>query len=120
VRTNNGDLTFLATDQDDAESKIARIASDFNLGAPQIFGVRSVLNVPQHTTTTTSPSTRSNGEFTGYWKIVDSTGRELHRFNGIGNNQRDANRVAHLWLMDQGSDVPRTGHVEVLPVMGEA
>jgi hypothetical protein len=62
---------------------------------------------------------RAQTGFTGSWKILDSTGRELHRFSGVGNNQREANRVAHEWLMDQGSDVPRTGPVEVVPVMGD-
>jgi hypothetical protein len=44
-------ITFAATDLEDAESKIERIARDFNLGAPQLFGVRGVLQVPNQQTT---------------------------------------------------------------------
>jgi len=57
---------------------------------------------------TTSPETRpaepdtqrpaAGGNFTGYWKIIDSDGRELYRFNGVGNVQADANRVARDWI----------------------
>jgi len=40
----------------------------------------------------------AGGNFTGWWKIIDSNGRELHRFNGVGNAQTDANRVARWWI----------------------
>lgn len=39
-------IIFRALNPDDAESKIARYAADFNLGAPELFAVRSVLDVP--------------------------------------------------------------------------
>jgi pyrimidine deaminase RibD-like protein len=39
-------IVFRATGPEDAESKIARYAADFNLGAPQLYAVRSVLEVP--------------------------------------------------------------------------
>ena len=59
---------------------------------------------------------RSGGsEFTGWWIIKDSSDRELHRFNGIGNNQSDANRRAIQWLTQNGY-----GHgteVSVVPEM---
>ena len=45
-------IQFTATSPQDANSKIERIARDFNLGAPQLFAARSVLNVPPHTVTT--------------------------------------------------------------------
>jgi hypothetical protein len=38
------------------------------------------------------------GNFTGYWKIIDSNGNELYRFNGVGNAQIDANNVARDWI----------------------
>lgn len=47
-------IQFLATSPEDAESKIARYAADFNLGAPELFAVRSVLQAPA----------QSSGEFT--------------------------------------------------------
>jgi len=57
------------------------------------------------------------GAFTGAWKIVDSDGNELHRFSGIGNQQRDANRVAIQWLTDNGYSYGTD--VTVLPIMNE-
>ena len=57
------------------------------------------------------------GTFTGAWKIVDSDGNELHRFSGIGNQQRDANRVAIQWLTDNGYSYGTD--VTVLPIMTE-
>lgn len=58
----------------------------------------------------------SSGEFTGWWKILDGSGRELHRFNGIGNSQADANRIAAGWL---GQNRPNMAgqEVSVVPVM---
>jgi hypothetical protein len=55
------------------------------------------------------------GAFTGAWKIVDSDGNELHRFSGIGNQQRDANRVATQWLTDNGYSYG--ADVTVLPIV---
>jgi len=57
------------------------------------------------------------GTFTGAWKIVDADGNELHRFSGIGNQQRDANRVATQWLTDNGYSYG--ADVTVLPIMTE-
>ena len=54
------------------------------------------------------------GTFTGAWKVM-ADGREVHRFSGIGNVQRDANRVAIQWLRDNGYD--QGTDVEVLPIM---
>jgi hypothetical protein len=55
------------------------------------------------------------GNFTGWWLINDPDGRELHRFNGIGNRQGDANRVAMQWMRDHPEQI-RTG-TEVVPEM---
>jgi hypothetical protein len=55
------------------------------------------------------------GTFTGAWKIVDSDGNELYRFSGIGNQQRDANRVATQWLTNNGYSYGTD--VTVLPIM---
>jgi hypothetical protein len=56
---------------------------------------------------------RAAGGFTGAWKLVDGSGRELYRFSGIGNQQADANRVAQQWLEQNRY----TGAVDVLPIM---
>jgi hypothetical protein len=58
---------------------------------------------------------RAGGEFTGSWKIVDSQGREVHRFGGVGNVQADANRVARAWVHANVSD--NNGPYDVLPIM---
>jgi hypothetical protein len=42
-------------------------------------------------------------------------GREVYRFSGVGNAQRDANRVAIQWLRDNGYD--QGTDIEVLPIM---
>lgn len=55
------------------------------------------------------------GTFTGAWKIVDANGNELYRFSGIGNQQRDANRVATQWMQNNGYDYGT--EIEVLPIM---
>jgi hypothetical protein len=54
------------------------------------------------------------GTFTGAWKVM-ADGQEVHRFSGIGNVQRDANRVAIQWLRDNGYD--QGTDIEVLPIM---
>ena len=56
----------------------------------------------------------AGGAFTGAWKVM-ADGREVHRFSGVGNAQRDANRVAIQWLRDNGYD--QGTDVEVLPIM---
>jgi hypothetical protein len=57
----------------------------------------------------------AGNEWTGWWIIKDANGTGLHRFNGIGNNQSDANRFAIRWLTSNGY-----GHgteVSVVPEM---
>jgi hypothetical protein len=56
----------------------------------------------------------AQGSFTGEWKVVDSQGRELYRFGGVGNSQADANRVAAQWAQ---RNMVRD-EVSVVPVMG--
>jgi hypothetical protein len=63
------------------------------------------------------PPASGTGEFTGEWRIVDTYGREIHRFGGVGNVQADANRVAMAWLQRNPRHM-RDG-VEVVPVMSE-
>jgi hypothetical protein len=63
-------------------------------------------------TASSTPSTGS-GEFTGWWIIKTPEGREIHRFNGIGNNQGDANRFAMRWLQQNPENI-QVG-VEVVP-----
>ena len=57
------------------------------------------------------------GTFTGAWKIIDADGNEMHRFSGIGNNQRDANRVATQWVQNNGYAYGT--EIEVVPVMSD-
>ena len=54
------------------------------------------------------------GSFTGAWKVM-ADGQEVYRFSGVGNAQRDANRVAIQWLRDNGYD--QGTDIEELPIM---
>jgi hypothetical protein len=58
------------------------------------------------------------GTFTGAWKIIDNDGNEMHRFSGIGNDQRDANRVATQWVQNNGYAYGT--EIEVVPIMSES
>jgi hypothetical protein len=64
---------------------------------------------------------RSQGYFTGSWKILID-GEEVHRFGGVGNVQADATRYATRWLLAQqreGSlNISDSAEIEVLPIMG--
>jgi hypothetical protein len=56
----------------------------------------------------------STGQFTGQWRVVSGTsGEELYRFGGVGNDQAAANRVAAQWAQRARLDDP----IEVYPVM---
>jgi hypothetical protein len=60
-------------------------------------------------------SVSNGGTWTGWWLIKDANNAGLHRFNGVGNSQADANRVALRWLIDNGYG---HGHeVSVVPEM---
>ena len=57
------------------------------------------------------------GTFTGAWQILDADGNELYRFSGIGNQQRDANRVATQWMQNNGYAYGT--EMSVVPIMTE-
>jgi Putative amidoligase enzyme len=63
--------------------------------------------------TASSNQSTGSGEFTGWWIIKTPEGQEIHRFNGIGNNQGDANRFAMRWLQQNPENI-QVG-VEVVP-----
>jgi len=66
-------------------------------------------------------SAPAGNSFSGQWKIVDTdTGEELYRFRGIGNSQADANRIASLWLQQNGPADADMTQIEVVPVMIES
>ena len=44
----------------------------------------------------------AGNSFTGQWRIVDSSTKEVHRFGGVGNSQGDANRTASRWVQQHG------------------
>ena len=96
------------TSRPEAEQE-ARSALGLRGEAPELYGVRTRQQAAP------TSNTGSLGSFTGQWKIVDSQGREIHRFSGIGNVQADANRVAIQWL--QRNPRHMQAGVEVLPVM---
>jgi hypothetical protein len=53
------------------------------------------------------------GAFSGAWSVIDSSGRELYRFSGIGNVQADANRIAQHWAERNNYH----NEIEVVPVL---
>jgi len=69
---------------------------------------------PAPGSTTDIQQQRAAGGFTGAWKVM-ADGQEVYRFSGVGNAQRDANRVAIQWLRDNGYD--QGTDIEVLPIM---
>jgi hypothetical protein len=62
----------------------------------------------------------NTGNFTGQWKVIID-GEEVYRFSGAGNNQADANRIAHEWFMGQVRSGALTigdgADITVVPVM---
>ena len=72
-------------------------------------------NAPIRATTSQQPAPQpSTGQFTGQWRVVSGTsGEELYRFGGVGNDQASANRVAAQWAQRARLDDP----IEVYPVM---
>jgi len=64
----------------------------------------------------TGQDTAANAdEFSGWWRIVNGAGEELHRFRGMGQNQGVANQMARQWA----EQTRHTGAIEVYPIMGD-
>jgi hypothetical protein len=113
-------IVFRANSPDDAANKIARHLADLGLpGDPTDYDVRSVLSAPIPGSTLDLQRQRNDaqqgGRFTGIWKLVDGTGRELYRLSGVGNNAEDAYRAAVPWIRNNGHD--RTEGLRMVPVM---
>jgi hypothetical protein len=97
--------------------------------APELYGVRTRASTPRPIpgVTDIEPDIRPGstqdlqrqratpGTFTGAWQIIDNDGNEMHRFSGVGNNQRDANRVATQWVQNNGYAYGT--EIEVVPIM---
>jgi len=70
--------------------------------------------VPQPDVVPLQQQPATPGTFTGSWRVVvASTGEEVYRFGGVGNNQADANRVAAQWARQSRLDDP----IEVYPIV---
>jgi len=66
-------------------------------------------------------SAPAGNSFSGQWRILDTdTGQELYRFRGVGNSQADANRIAAMWLQQNGPADADMTQIEVVPVMTES
>jgi hypothetical protein len=74
------------------------------------FSIRPKMEA--NTATSTSANT---DEFSGWWRIVNGAGEELHRFRGMGQNQGVANQMARQWA----EQTRHTGAIEVYPIMGD-
>jgi hypothetical protein len=116
VERSGQPLQLVADGVEDAEERARQIIMAANLGAPQLFSVRSVVQPPVAGSTADLAQQRATpGTFTGAWRVLDADGNELYRFSGIGNNQSDANRVAVQWMRDNGYD--HGTDMTVVPVM---
>jgi hypothetical protein len=72
----------------------------------------STLDLQQQRAAQAQAGSMPTQTWTGQWLVKDAaTGRELHKFGGIGNNQGDANRVAAQWARDNN----RGGEIDVVP-----
>ena len=108
LTTNSSVRPLEHTNRQAAESE-ARSALGLRGLDPSQHGVRTRQQQPQ--------PLGAGREFVG-WKIVDSQGRTIHEFSGIGNAQADANAFAINWLRNNPRHM-QTG-VEVVPNWREA
>jgi hypothetical protein len=107
--------TFQATSVEDAREKAQAWLLDQGIDRRGYGLSRMDQPAPAPGSTTDIQQQRAiPGTFTGAWKVM-ADGREVYRFSGVGNAQRDANRVAIQWLRDNGYD--QGTDIEVLPIM---
>jgi hypothetical protein len=118
-RSNNRSVfKFIANTPQEAQRKYGQVLDVF--GFPhdtENYGFREIA-LPG--STQDLQRQRAQGAFTGQWKVVDDSGRELYRFGGVGNSQADANRVAQQWINTQraqGREIDAR-ELDVLPIMG--
>jgi hypothetical protein len=104
---------FLAPSREHALQKFHDYLARFNLNRLNYILRRSSESQEQPNLPSPGPR-QTTGQWTGEWQVVDSNGRELYRFGGIGNSQSDANYVARQWAQRNQVSDP----FEVYPVMG--
>jgi hypothetical protein len=104
-------IVFRADSPEDAESKIARYATDFNLGAPELFAVRSVLQVPQtpQSAVNTPPAGGTGEGLRGNWGFWMTTADRFAAWPGEGNGLRrfSSREAAEEWLASAREQNPR-------------
>jgi hypothetical protein len=101
--SDNSSVRVLShTDRPSAEVE-ARMALGMRGEAPELYGVRTrqsdaaqggIVDVAGEQ----PAAPQAPQEWTGAWLVLNSEGRVLQRFTGIGNVQADANRHAMNWL----------------------
>jgi len=106
--------TFQATSVEEAREKAQAWLLDQGIDRRGYGLSRMDQPAPAPGSTTDIQQQRAQGGFTGAWKVL-ADGEEVYRFSGVGNVQRDANRVAIQWLRDNGYD--QGTDIEVLPIM---
>jgi hypothetical protein len=114
VNSSNGNIViaFRAPSDEDALAELDTFRRRY-AGTP--LHIRLAGPTTANEPTQPAPSQHTSAEhFSGYWKILDADDNELHRFNGVGNNQGDANRIAAQWIRSNG--VTGSGF-SVVPVM---
>ena len=112
VEYNGQPLQVNARGLDDADERARQIIAAANLGAPQLFGVRSVLQPPAQNNAPDVDVDMEVSSPTGQWKILDGLGREVYRFRPAQNTETKAKALAAAWAQDGQFD----GNYKVMPV----
>ena len=112
VEYNGQPLQVNANSIDDADERARLIIAAANLGAPQLFGVRSVIQPPAQNNTPDVALDTEVSSPTGQWKILDGLGREVYRFRPAHNNESKAKELAAAWAREYNWD----GNYKVMPV----
>lgn len=89
---------------------IAKVPPEIGQTIEAVPNVRVQARTGQPQSAFTPP--QPTDQTTGWWRIVDADGNELHRFRGMGNYQSNANQMASQWARENGI----TGPIEVYPI----
>lgn len=97
VEANGMPIQFVALNPEDAERKLRIYAASHNLGAPELFAVRSVLQLPAQQTDVNP--LRPTGP--GPWEVASRANNQV--YYNTGHTQRAAAETeARTWLTQNG------------------
>ncbi len=105
----------IGNSQSDANRVAAQWARDNGYGRHAEMGEIEVVPVMHNDSEPQSTQQQTPQQGGRIWKLVDGTGRELHRFSGIGTREEDAYRAIVPWIRNNGHD--HTEGLRLVPVM---